>query len=258
MRTLGIALPVLGVLALATSALLWGCNSPRRGTAVPPARLSFTAKGGSPTLAAAQIPTARMPPQKSWILIDLPPGATQLQFGAEVYRLVCEACHGNLGQGLTDSWRATWAPQDQNCWQSKCHGPNHPPDGFSMPMAPAVVGSAALSSFVTARDLQDFVQRRMPWQDPGSLAGKDSWAATAYILKMNHVDPGADLSSESADHITILAATSLPAATPTPSSSHGNAQQWYSWWILAAAAPAAFGIYATVRILRRRAADGGH
>ena len=47
----------------------------------------------TPTLAETQ-PEATMPPnQDSWILVDLPPDATQLQHGAEIYRLVCSACH---------------------------------------------------------------------------------------------------------------------------------------------------------------------
>src|SRR5574341_723475 len=72
----------------------------------------------APTATAA--PMISMPPQESWIIVDLPPDATQLQYGAEIWRLVCSACHAYDGQGLTDAWRATWGPQDRNCWQSKC------------------------------------------------------------------------------------------------------------------------------------------
>jgi len=44
-----------------------------------------------------------MPPTpESWITVDLPEDATQLQYGAEVYRLVCSACHAYDGTGLTD------------------------------------------------------------------------------------------------------------------------------------------------------------
>ena len=64
--------------------------------------------------------------EESWLILpDLPPTATQADVGAEIYRLVCQDCHGNRGQGLTDEWRAEWDPEDQNCWQSKCHAPNH-------------------------------------------------------------------------------------------------------------------------------------
>lgn len=56
---------------------------------------------------------------------------TQLECGAYHYAQVCMACHGDKGQGLTEEWRAAWGEKEQNCWQSKCHAGNHPPEGFS-------------------------------------------------------------------------------------------------------------------------------
>ena len=138
-----------------------------------------------------------------WILIDLPPDATQEQFGAEVYRLVCRDCHGDRGQGLTPEWRATWAPQDQNCWQSKCHAANHPPEGFVMPIAPAIAGPGALARFASAQDLHDFIQAEMPWYRPGSLTEKDGWAVTAHVLSMNGIDPGTTLDTRTAGEIRL-------------------------------------------------------
>ncbi len=148
--------------------------------------------------------TPAMPPvlPNSWIIIDLPPDASQLEYGAEVYRLVCKACHGDKGQGLTDDWRAQWAPQDQNCWQSKCHALNHPPDGFYMPVSPAVVGPP-LIIFETALDLYNYIHRSMPWHDPGSMTEKESWSVTAYILKINNVDPGLELNVDTAAKILL-------------------------------------------------------
>lgn len=160
-----------------------------------------TPRAPAPTPTAAS--TAAMTPRHEWILVDLPPGATQLDYGAEVYRLVCQDCHGNHGQGLTGEWRATWAPQDQNCWQSKCHGQNHPPDGFFMPIAPAIAGAGTLSQFGTAAQLQSFIQIEMPWYNPGSLTSKDSWAAAAWILHMNQIDPGKDLNAVTAANIRL-------------------------------------------------------
>ncbi len=156
----------------------------------------------SSTMASAAAPTAT-PPMREWIQIDLPSTATQLQYGAEVYRLVCSACHGDQGQGLTAAWRATWAPRDQNCWQSKCHGPTHPPDGFVLPVAPAITGTGALSAFSTGQDLHDFIQAAMPWQNPNSLTEKDSWAVTADVLKMNGLDPGTQLGPDTASSIRV-------------------------------------------------------
>ncbi len=156
----------------------------------------------SSTVASAAAPTAT-PPTGEWIVIDLPSTATQLQFGAQVYRLVCSTCHGDQGQGLTAAWRATWAPRDQNCWQSKCHGPTHPPDGFVLPVAPAINGGGALSGFSTAQDLHDFIQTTLPWQNPNSLTEKDSWAVTADVLKMNGVDPGTQLGPDTAASVRV-------------------------------------------------------
>jgi len=149
--------------------------------------------------------TSAMPPPttENWIILDLPPDASQLEIGAEVYRLVCKACHGDRGQGLTDDWRAQWAPEDQNCWQSKCHAANHPPDGFSMPVAPAVVGSVAMSRFYTAYDLYKFISTSMPWQAPGRLSEEQDWQVTAYILQMNGIDPGGNLDPETASQIKL-------------------------------------------------------
>ncbi len=153
----------------------------------------------TPPPTAVQTPASTsMAPTHEWVLVDLPPDATQLQYGAEVYRLVCSACHGDRGQGLTAAWRATWAPTDQNCWQSKCHGPNHPPDGFQLPVAPAITGAGTLSAFATAQELHDFIQAEMPWQNPNSLTEKDSWSVTATLLKMNGIDPGPRLGPETA------------------------------------------------------------
>ncbi|HLO14283.1 MAG TPA: c-type cytochrome [Anaerolineales bacterium] len=151
-------------------------------------------------------PTPAMPPsapKKSWLILNLASNASQLEYGAEIYRLVCKACHGDKGQGLTDEWRATWAPEDQNCWKSKCHAANHPPDGFSMPAVPPVVGTAAMSRFYTAQDLQTFISTYMPWQDPGSLTEEEYWQVAAYILKLNAIDPGARLNAITAAQIRL-------------------------------------------------------
>ncbi len=161
----------------------------------------------SPTSLAVPTPIPNpMPVPASthdWLIVNVPANATQAQYGAEVYRLVCQDCHGDKGQGLTPQWRATWAPQDQNCWQSKCHGPSHPPDGFVLPIAPPVTGKAALAQFSTAKDLYVFIQAEMPWYRPGILIEKDAWAVTAHVLVMNQIDPGPMLSAQNASQILL-------------------------------------------------------
>ena len=72
-----------------------------------------------------------------------------------------------------------------------------------MPIAPAVVGPVTISHFATAQNLHDFIQSAMPWYSPGSLTEKDSWSVTAYILKMNGINPGTQLSPETATMIKV-------------------------------------------------------
>jgi cytochrome c5 len=172
----------------------------------------------TPTAAPTATPGSmgKPPNQDSWILVDLPPDATQLQHGAEIYRLVCSACHAYSGEGLTDAWRATWNPKDQNCWQSKCHAANHPPDGFELPIAPAVVGRAALAPFPTAKELHDYIQLRMPWQEPNNMTEEEGWAVTAYVIKLNRMNPGPELNAENAAALSLHSEAVQPTAEAAP------------------------------------------
>lgn len=131
------------------------------------------------------------PTATSWIIVpELPSTATQADRGAEIYRLVCSSCHGDRGQGLTTEWRMTWNPRDQNCWQSKCHASNHPPDGFELPRyVPAIIGTYALARFITALDLYAYNHSFMPWHDPGSMTEEESWQVTAFLVRENGIDP---------------------------------------------------------------------
>jgi len=133
------------------------------------------------TVAPTPLPTSMRPPL---IIPDLGPDATRADYGEWAYRLVCSACHGNRGQGLTNEWRAQWPLEDQNCWQSKCHAPNHPPDGFEIPhFVPPVLGSDTLVRFDNALDLHDYIRQSMPWQEPASLSEKEYWDITAYLVR---------------------------------------------------------------------------
>ena len=163
-------------------------------------------------------PMSLTPTEDSWVIVDLPEDATQLEYGAEVYRLVCKACHGDKGQGLTDDWRAQWEPEDQNCWQSKCHAQyNHPPDGFYMPQVPAVLGQP-IRNFGTALNLYTYNHKFMPWHDRGSMTEKESWSVTAYILKINGIDPGPELNAENAANIDLSVIDPNLGPTPVPPS----------------------------------------
>lgn len=162
-------------------------------------------------------PVSISPTEDSWIIVDLPSDATQLEYGTEVYRLVCKACHGDKGQGLTEDWRAQWAPEDQNCWQSKCHALNHPPDGFYMPQVPAVLGQP-IRIFGTALNLYTYNHNAMPWHDRGSMTEEESWSVTAYLLKINGIDPGPELNAETAANIDLSVIDPNLGPTPVPPS----------------------------------------
>jgi mono/diheme cytochrome c family protein len=174
------------------------------GEPVSPAQTTVTP---TPTL------RPKMGGGSDWILLDrVPPGSPQIEYGREIYRLACSACHGDKGQGLTTEWRMTWAPNDRNCWQSKCHGVNHPPDGFFLPYSPPVTKIAHSNRFPTALELQVYFQQTMPWEDPGSLLDERAWQVTAYVLKLNNINVGPVLNAETAAAIRLAPAP----ATPTP------------------------------------------
>ncbi|MBN1450376.1 MAG: hypothetical protein JW963_05115 [Anaerolineales bacterium] len=255
------SLPILAVLAIVATLGISSWISP--GTIV-----LLQEEPPTPTL------VAMTPTEDSWIIVDLPEDATQLEYGTEVYRLVCKACHGDKGQGLTDDWRAQWAPKDQNCWQSKCHAMNHPPDGFYMPQVPAVLGQP-IRNFGTALNLYTYNHYLMPWHDRGSMTEKESWSVTAYILKINGIDPGPDLNAETAANIDLsvidpnLGPTPVPPSpeaqpapalenTPTPVPTPGHENQndniKVQQWILPAALLIVL-ILVVALLLRRRPAE---
>jgi mono/diheme cytochrome c family protein len=195
-------------------------------------------------------PPPVMPPNKeSWILVDLPPDATQLDHGREIYRLVCSACHAYTGEGLTDAWRATWDPKDQNCWQSKCHGANHPPDGFVLPIAPAIVGRQALAPFQTAADLRAYIQTRMPWHNPNSMTAEEGWAVTAYVIKLNRMSPPAVLDDTSAVAFRLNPAGADPTTIPPTTAAPANDANEL-WLVGAGAGVLALVVLVMIRVRR--------
>lgn len=122
---------------------------------------------------------------------------TQADQGAQVYYLVCMACHGDRGQGLTEEWRGALDPPDQNCWQSKCHASNHPSEGFKLPeYIPAVVSAGTVYRFANAQEMYEYLQAEMPWQAPGILSSEEYWQLTAFLIRANGIDLGMQPLSE--------------------------------------------------------------
>ncbi|MER3543098.1 MAG: hypothetical protein C4311_00480 [Chloroflexota bacterium] len=141
----------------------------------------------------------------------------QRDFGAQVYIRRCSTCHGDKGQGLTLEWRQTWPETHQNCSTPKCHGRQHPPDGFEIKdnYAPAVIGPGTLTRFRTAQDLFTFISTTMPMHAPGSLTQDEYWALTAFLLAAHGVPADSvPLDSATASRIALASGTgdeSLPA-----------------------------------------------
>jgi hypothetical protein len=156
--------------------------------------------------AQTETPKPEMPPLPQGL--DPPPTVyppTQISEGANTYYLVCMACHGDRGQGLTDEWRGALDPEDQNCWQSRCHASNHPPDGFIFPKAvPALASPGMLARFDTALDLYLFISSKMPFQAPGSLSDQEYWQLTTFLVSLNGIRlDNLPLNSEKAAKISL-------------------------------------------------------
>jgi len=161
------------------------------------------------SIAVAQSPTGHgegMTPQERLAkpLMSDPP--TQIEIGHEEYWMSCMVCHGDRGQGLTEEWRSVLDPADMNCWQSKCHAPNHPPEGFEIPrQAPLVMGPGALTGYKTATDLFEYLRTDMPWSFPGLFDDDMYWSLTAYLAQANDVDlPQEPLSLDNGDEVLMI------------------------------------------------------
>jgi len=115
----------------------------------------------------------------------LPENPVQADYGEEPYYLVCMACHGDWGQGLTDEWRLRgYGEGFDNCWQSQCHGSNHPEHGFTIPKEmPPVLGYGSLARYSNAGELFDVIYETMPWWNPGSVSDEGAWELTAYLMR---------------------------------------------------------------------------
>ena len=116
----------------------------------------------------------------------LPASPTQADKGAQVYWLNCSACHGDRAQGLTDEFRQLYPPEDQNCWNSHCHGNVTYENGFTIPkLVPALIGPGALQKFGTAYNLFGFVKAAMPFQRPGNLSDEEYYQILSFLLREN-------------------------------------------------------------------------
>jgi mono/diheme cytochrome c family protein len=144
------------------------------------------------SVVAAQSPSGHEPgmtPQERLAKPPLSDPPTQVELGHAEYWMSCMVCHGDRGQGLTEEWRTVLDPEDMNCWQSRCHAPNHPPQGFEIPRtSPLVIGPGALTGYQTASDLFAYLRVYMPWSFPGLFEDDVYWNLTAYLADANGID----------------------------------------------------------------------
>lgn len=174
----------------------------------------------------------------------LPANPSQADDGAQQYWFQCLPCHGDRGQGLTDEFRSLYPPEEQNCWESGCHGPRFYENGWTIPKnVPALVGASTLQKFPDASVLQAYIKAAMPFQWPGTLDDETAWALTAFILRENGLwDASQPLGAGNASAVLIrrgdparLVTATLPLA-PTPLSGRHSRPGSSSWWVLAGAA----------------------
>jgi mono/diheme cytochrome c family protein len=139
---------------------------------------------------------------------------------AFIYAQRCSTCHADRGQGLTAEWRATWPETHQNCATSKCHGPNHPEDGFALPnnYAPAVIGPETLARFDNALALHAYVANAMPWSAPGTMPPDQYWKVVNFLLWTNgYIDVPYGIDDQNAHQITLETPSyPLPTFEPVP------------------------------------------
>lgn len=144
---------------------------------------------------------------------EMPAEPQQADLGAQVYYQVCMACHGDYGQGLTVEWRSNWE-EDSNCWKSRCHSPDHPPQGFEFPRTccKAVMGPGTLSQFDNAQELNTYLVETMPWWNPGYLQNEEYWQLTAYLVRTHGGLPeNVELGPANASVYLLRPSTPLPS-----------------------------------------------
>ena len=187
--------------------------------------------------ATPSAPAATLSPFERLAEPTLPAEPAQPDYGAQTYWLLCLACHGDRGQGLTAEFRETYPPDEQYCWESGCHGERPYEYGFTLPMQiPAVIGpDAALGKFATAARLNAYIMAAMPYWNPGTLTEEEGWLVTSFILRENGIQLDEDLDASNAEGILLAP----PGLSPTPDSNAeaqngiGGASSFGPAWLLA-------------------------
>ena len=116
----------------------------------------------------------------------VPENPSEYELGHNWYWLNCMPCHGDVGQGLTDEFRAIWPEDHQNCWAYGCHGDRRDEEGFSIPtVVPPLVNESKLGQFSSQQAFYEYLKFTHPPQDPGCLDDEQYEAITKYVFSMN-------------------------------------------------------------------------
>ncbi len=151
---------------------------------------------------------------------------TQADDGAHLYWVWCQPCHGDVGQGLTDEWRAEYPEDHQNCWLGGCHGNSPYEDGFKLPkQVPSLVGRGTLLRFQTMGELYEYVRYKMPFEYPGALNEEEALAVTAFLANRHGKWDGTRLTIDSVSEIRLQ-----PTPVPTPTSGEAAVQSGLSFF----------------------------
>jgi len=163
---------------------------------------SFFSLHVQPVLAQDPAPTPTYDPLAQ---PELPPDPTDLEMGRYLFWRHCMPCHGDVGQGLTDDFRALWEDH-ANCWGRGCHGGKKDDEGFPIPtVIPAIVTADHLNQFASEEQLFEFLKATHPPQYPGFLEEQEYHDIAKVLFSMNE---------RSAEEI-ILEPTTSPVATST-------------------------------------------
>ena len=141
----------------------------------------------------------------------------EYDLGRNWYWHHCMPCHGDVGQGLTDDWRAVWVPDHQDCWSRGCHGGKRDDEGFPIPtFVPAVASAAKLARFDSLEALDEYLKATHPPQYPGHLDDEQYHAIARYLFVLNGRAAEAPEGEPTAE-------TASPANTAMPSSTGSEA-----------------------------------
>lgn len=161
---------------------------------------------------------------------------TQADEGAYLYWLNCQPCHGDVGQGLTDDWRAQYPEEDQYCWGRGCHGELPYENGFTLPQeVPALIGDGSLARFETMGQVYHYMRVTMPYNLPGVLEDGEYLAITAFLAREHDLWQGVPLQADTVDQARLRG---VPAELPpdvhqsTPAPDSAPARVSSSWWLL--------------------------